>query len=59
MGCALNLGTAVSFFSLTVREVADALQVCRATVYRIVVAQGEFPSVRVSNAIRVRHTSPA
>jgi excisionase family DNA binding protein len=38
---------------LTVPEVAEELQVCRAVVYRVV-ARGELPATRVSNAIRVR-----
>ena len=38
---------------LTVREVAEALRVRPVTVYRLV-ARGEMPAVRVSNAIRVR-----
>ena len=38
---------------LTVPEVAEELQVCRAIVYRVV-ARGELPATRVSNAIRVR-----
>jgi excisionase family DNA binding protein len=39
---------------LTVRQVAERLQVCRATVYRLV-AGGQLPAVRVSSgAIRVR-----
>jgi excisionase family DNA binding protein len=38
---------------LTVAQVAEALQVCRATAYRAV-ASGELASIRVSNAIRVR-----
>jgi excisionase family DNA binding protein len=38
---------------LTVREVAERLRVCRATVYRLV-AEGRIPAVRVSSgAIRV------
>jgi excisionase family DNA binding protein len=38
---------------LTVREVADRLRVCRATVYRLV-AEGRIAAVRVSSgAIRV------
>ncbi len=37
---------------LTVREVAVKLGVCTAIVYRLV-ASGELPHVRVSNAIRV------
>ena len=37
---------------LTVREVADRLQVSRATVYRLVLA-GALPVLRVSNAIRI------
>jgi excisionase family DNA binding protein len=38
---------------LTVREVAERLSVCTATVYRLC-ERGELPHVRVSNAIRVR-----
>jgi excisionase family DNA binding protein len=37
---------------LTVREVAEVLQVSTATVYRLCL-QGELRHVRVSNAIRV------
>ena len=37
---------------LNVREVAKALGVCTAIVYRLVDA-GELPHVRVANAIRV------
>ena len=37
---------------LTVRAVADRLRVSTATVYKVV-AQGDLPHVRVSNAIRV------
>ncbi len=36
---------------LTVREVAERLRVCRATVYAMV-ERGELPNVRVSNAVR-------
>ncbi|TNF32515.1 MAG: DNA-binding protein [Deltaproteobacteria bacterium] len=38
---------------LTVAEVANRLKVSRATVYRLV-KDGDLPSVRVSNSIRVR-----
>jgi excisionase family DNA binding protein len=42
---------------LTIREVADRLRVCRATVYRMV-AEGRIAAVRVSSgAIRVHPTS--
>ncbi len=37
---------------LTAPQVADALGVCRATVYRLV-SWGQLPAIRVSNAIRV------
>ena len=37
---------------LTVREVAERLQVCRATVYTLV-DRGELPHSRVMNSIRV------
>ena len=37
---------------LTVRNVADRLGVCAATVYKLC-DRGELPHVRVSNAIRV------
>nr|WP_164002149.1 helix-turn-helix domain-containing protein [Pyxidicoccus caerfyrddinensis] len=37
---------------LTVREVAQRLGVCRATVYRLC-EQGTLPHVRISNAVRV------
>jgi excisionase family DNA binding protein len=37
---------------LTVRAVADRLGVSTATVYKLV-AQGDLPHIRVSNAIRV------
>jgi excisionase family DNA binding protein len=41
---------------LTIREVADRLRVCRATVYRLV-AEGRIAAVRVSSgAIRVRES---
>jgi excisionase family DNA binding protein len=39
---------------LTVREVAERLRVCRATVYRMI-DEGRLPAVRVSSgAIRIR-----
>jgi excisionase family DNA binding protein len=38
---------------LTVREVAERLGVCTATVYGLC-ERGELPHVRVSNAIRIR-----
>ena len=38
---------------LTVREVAAALKVSTATVYRLV-ERGELAHLRVSNAIRIR-----
>jgi excisionase family DNA binding protein len=38
---------------LTVREVAERLTVCAATVYGLC-QRGELPHVRVSNAIRFR-----
>jgi len=37
---------------LTVREVAEALRICRATVYKAI-ASGSIAHVRVSNAIRI------
>jgi excisionase family DNA binding protein len=41
---------------LTIREVADRLRVCRATVYRLI-AEGRIPAVRVSSgAIRAPDT---
>ncbi len=42
---------------LTVREVAERLRVCRATVYRLV-ADGRIPAVRVSSgAVRIPETA--
>jgi excisionase family DNA binding protein len=38
---------------LTVREVAERLSLCRATVYRLCEC-GELPHIRLSNAIRVK-----
>jgi excisionase family DNA binding protein len=38
---------------LRVREVAEQLGVCNATVYRLVEA-GEIPHVRIVNSIRIR-----
>jgi excisionase family DNA binding protein len=38
---------------LKVAEVAEALSVCRATVYALC-ERGELPHLRISNAIRVR-----
>ena len=38
---------------LRVREVAEQLGVCNATVYRLVEA-GELPHVRIVNSIRIR-----
>ena len=38
---------------LTVREVAERLAVCKATVYGLC-ERGELPHLRVSNAIRIR-----
>lgn len=38
---------------LRVREVAEQLCVCNATVYRLVEA-GELPHVRITNSIRIR-----
>jgi excisionase family DNA binding protein len=40
---------------LTVREVAERLGVCTATVYGLC-TRGELPHLRVSNAIRIRPT---
>ena len=37
---------------LTVREVAETLSVCRATVYALC-ERGELPHVRIANAVRV------
>ncbi|MFY3743496.1 helix-turn-helix domain-containing protein [Anaeromyxobacter sp. Red801] len=37
---------------LTVREVADRLGVCRATVYAMV-ERSELPAVRIGSAVRV------
>jgi excisionase family DNA binding protein len=37
---------------LSVREVADKLRVCTATVYRLC-GSGELGHVRISNAVRV------
>jgi excisionase family DNA binding protein len=37
---------------MSVRQVAEALGVCTAIVYKLV-SQGDIPHVRVSNAIRV------
>ena len=41
---------------LTVREVAERLRVCTATVYKLCQA-GELGHVRVSNAVRVPETA--
>jgi excisionase family DNA binding protein len=43
---------------MNVREVAEALGVCTATVYQLVDA-GELPHVRIVNAIRVTRTDLA
>jgi excisionase family DNA binding protein len=43
---------------LTVREVAEELGVCTATVYRLC-ESGELPRVRVVESIRVRPADPA
>jgi excisionase family DNA binding protein len=43
---------------LTVREVADRLRVCTATVYALV-RRGELEHVRVSNCIRIAESSLA
>jgi len=37
---------------LTVREVAEQLGVCRATVYRLC-SQGTLPHIRISNVVRI------
>jgi excisionase family DNA binding protein len=42
---------------LTVRQVAEALRVSRATVYKAV-ASGSIPHVRVSNAVRIPVLAP-
>lgn len=39
---------------LTVRDVAERLGVCRATVYRLC-ERGDLPHIRVSNAVRIAH----
>ena len=43
---------------LTVREVAEQLEVCSATVYRLC-ANGELPHVRIIDSIRIRPTDLA
>ena len=43
---------------LTVREVAAALRVCTATVYRLC-ERGELAHLRVANAIRISKASVA
>jgi excisionase family DNA binding protein len=47
-----GIGSSGEYCLLTVREAADALRVCTATVYSMIV-RGELEHVRVSNAIRV------